>query len=63
MLKVINKNLKIIKPDAVLFDTDNTLYEYEPANSKAVKAVANKIKNLIGISEKKFFEKYIQAKK
>jgi len=62
MLKVINKNLKIIKPDAVLFDTDNTLYEYEPANSKAVKAVANKIKNLIGISEKRFFEKYIQAK-
>tara|TARA_X000000950_G_C13869534_1_gene642313 strand:+ start:356 stop:1099 length:744 start_codon:yes stop_codon:yes gene_type:complete len=62
MLKVINKNLKIIKPEAVLFDTDNTLYEYEPANSKAVKAVANKIKNLIGISEKIFFEKYIQAK-
>lgn len=62
MLKVINKNLKIIKPDAVLFDTDNTLYEYEPANNKAVKAVANKIKNLIGISEKRFFEKYLQAK-
>ncbi len=63
MLKIIDKKIKLVKPDAVLFDTDNTLYEYEPANNKAVKEVALKMKNLIGISEKNFLEKYSQAKK
>tara|TARA_B100000886_G_scaffold339897_1_gene306867 strand:- start:4915 stop:5658 length:744 start_codon:yes stop_codon:yes gene_type:complete len=63
MLKIINKKTKLVKPDAVLFDTDNTLYEYSPANNKAIKEVAIKMKNLIGISENKFIEKYSQAKK
>jgi len=63
MFKIINRDIEQIRPDAVLFDTDNTLYEYEPANKKAVKAVAEKMKNLVGISEKIFLEKYHQAKK
>lgn len=63
MLKVINKRSNLIRPSAVLFDTDNTLYNYEPANRKATKAVAQKIHNLLGVSEKEFNEKYKQAKK
>jgi len=63
MFKIINRDLEQIMPDAVLFDTDNTLYEYEPANTKAVKAAAAKMKKLVGISEKIFLEKYQQAKK
>lgn len=62
MLKVINNKKKLIKPSAVLFDTDNTLYEYEPANNKATKAVGEKIKNLLGIREEEFKNKYKQAK-
>ena len=62
MLKVLNKNKKIIKPKAVLFDTDNTLYEYEPANKKATKAVGEKLNNLLGIKEQEFLIKYAQSK-
>ncbi len=62
MLKVLNKNRKIIKPKAVLFDTDNTLYDYEPANKKATKAVGEKLNNLLGITEKEFLIKYLQSK-
>ena len=62
MLKVLNKNRKIIKPKAVLFDTDNTLYDYEPANKKATKAVGEKLNNLLGITEKEFLIKYMQSK-
>ena len=62
MLKVINKKINLIRPSAVLFDTDNTLYEYEPANKQATIAVAEKVKNLLGINEKEFYEKYNQSK-
>ena len=61
MLKVLNKNRKIIKPKAVLFDTDNTLYEYEPANKKATKAVGEKLNNLLGITEQEFLIKLVKA--
>ena len=60
MLKIINKKTKLVKPDAVLFDTDNTLYEYEPANKKATKAVGEKLNNLLGITEQEFLIKYAQ---
>ena len=62
MLKILNNNIDLIKPSAVLFDTDNTLYEYEPANKKATDAVGEKIKNLIGINKDEFKKKYNQAK-
>ena len=62
MLKILNPNKNLIKPSAVLFDTDNTLYEYEPANKKATKAVGEKLENLLGINEEEFKNKYKQAK-
>lgn len=62
MLKVINQKRSFIKPSAVLFDTDNTLYNYEPANKKAIKAVGNKINKLLGINQIEFNQKYKQAK-
>ena len=50
------------KPDAVLFDTDNTLYDYYPANKAAEEAVCRKAKNLLGLEKKEFFKFYKKAK-
>ena len=40
MIRVHNPYVKNL-PAAVLFDTDNTLYSYEPANHTAEKATAS----------------------
>ncbi len=62
MLLKINTKLHPILPKAVLFDTDNTLYDYHPANNAANLAVLAKAKNLIGIDEDTFQTYYVRAK-
>ena len=62
-MKKLNKNLNLQIPKAILFDTDNTLYDYHPANILAEKAVCNKAKNLLGIKREVFFKYYNLAKK
>ena len=49
MITIHNTDLIITPPKAVLFDTDNTLYEYFPAKVAAENAVCNKAINLLGI--------------
>ena len=41
-------------PLAVIFDTDNTLYPYEPAHQAATKALELKVENLLGIKKNRF---------
>ena len=41
-------------PDAVLFDTDNTLYHYDPAHAAAMAAVRLKVTSTFSISETQF---------
>ena len=53
---------KLIKPQAVLFDTDNTLYDYLPANKAAEKAACKKAENLLGINSKTFYEYFYKAR-
>ena len=62
MLKQYSKNKNLTLPQAILFDTDNTLYEYEPANSAAIEASCEKAINLIGIDRKTFMFYYDQAR-
>tara|TARA_B100000674_G_C37882954_1_gene935220 strand:+ start:768 stop:1523 length:756 start_codon:yes stop_codon:yes gene_type:complete len=62
MFKQFNQNLCLKQPDAVLFDTDNTLYEYMPANILAEKAVEVKVNNLLGINSSVFRSAYNQAR-
>lgn len=45
-------------PDAVLFDTDNTLYPYDPAHKSAMDAVRAKAMRLFGIEKEKFDEAF-----
>ena len=50
------------KPQAIIFDTDNTLYPYEPAHKAATKAVEIKACDLLGISLEKFNKAFITAR-
>tara|TARA_Y100000589_G_scaffold328280_1_gene372044 strand:+ start:5441 stop:6181 length:741 start_codon:yes stop_codon:yes gene_type:complete len=61
-MRKLNKKIILKKPTLILFDTDNTLYEYIPANKAAEEAVFVKLNNLIGIERKKFFLYYSRAK-
>lgn len=61
-MRKLNKDIVLKKPKLILFDTDNTLYDYVPANKAAEEAVFLKANNLIGIKRKKFFEYYSKAK-
>ena len=63
MLKIYNKKINLETPDAVIFDTDNTLYEYEPANKAAIEAACKKAENLISINKEEFMFYYDKARK
>lgn len=51
------------KPQAVIFDTDNTLYPYEPAHKAATKATETKACDLLGVPIEKFREAFKTARK
>ncbi|HKL24525.1 MAG TPA: HAD family hydrolase [Candidatus Nanoarchaeia archaeon] len=48
---------------AVLFDLDDTLYDYEPCHKKGLKAVYNELKKELKISYKRFNELFETSKK
>jgi putative hydrolase of the HAD superfamily len=49
---------QICSPEAIIFDTDNTLYPYEPAHKAAIKSVVKKAINIFGISENEFTQAF-----
>ena len=49
---------QICFPEAIIFDTDNTLYPYEPAHKAAIKSVVKKAINIFGISENEFTQAF-----
>ncbi len=55
---IINKMKK-----AVLFDLDNTLYDYKPVHKKSMQEVYKYLKNKLNISYRKFTELYNLSKK
>ena len=61
-MKKISQEILYRRPQAVLFDTDNTLYDYFPANKLAEEAVCKKAENLLGIKRKDFFYYYNLSK-
>ena len=62
MIKGYSKYTNLQKPKAIFFDTDNTLYDYYPANKAAEEAVCKKAKNLLGIEKIEFTRIYEKAK-
>ena len=49
-------------PCAVLFDTDNTLYDYSPAHDAALEAVKEKFCSTFSIKEDEFFRNFQLAR-
>jgi putative hydrolase of the HAD superfamily len=50
------------KPKAVIFDTDNTLYLYEPSHNAALIAVRDKLMNSLNITHQEFDTAFYKAK-
>jgi len=49
-------------PDAFLFDTDNTLYPYDPAHAAAQQAVREKVSKTFSISHEDFDKAFKEAR-
>ena len=49
-------------PDAFLFDTDNTLYAYDPAHAAAQQAVRDKVVSTLSISPQDFDKAFADAR-
>lgn len=63
MIQILGPNTFTRLPDAVLFDTDNTLYPYDPAHHAAQEAVKEKVINAFAISAKDFDIAFHEARK
>lgn len=63
MVKIYNPDRFTKLPDAILFDTDNTLYHYDPAHAVAMQAVRDKVSNTLGIPPEEFDRAFAEARK
>jgi len=61
-IKINNPERIQSRPSAVIFDTDNTLYEYQPAHKKALSTTREKACSLLGISQSDFDRAYMMAR-
>ncbi len=62
MIRYINPERFDRLPDAILFDTDNTLYSYEPAHRTAMQAVRGKAEKMLGIAPNTFDKAFAHAR-
>lgn len=63
MIKKLNLSINFKRPDVIIFDTDNTLYEYEVANKMAEDAVERVLNNRFKINSDLFRSTYQKSKK
>jgi len=61
-MKIKNQQRFDRLPDAILFDTDNTLYPYDPAHAAAQNAVREKVAKMFSISHADFDKAFTQAR-
>jgi HAD superfamily hydrolase (TIGR01549 family) len=61
-MKIQNPNLFTRLPDAFLFDTDNTLYPYAPANVAAMRAIRQKVTTTFSITDADFDKAFDEAR-
>ena len=62
MIKIYSKERFNRLPDAILFDTDNTLYPYEPPHQAAQQAVREKVVNTFSIKPEVFDKAFEEAR-
>lgn len=63
MIQIADQSRFMRLPDAVLFDTDNTLYPYDPAHVAAQQAVKEKVMGTFSISAKDFDVAFKEGRK
>jgi putative hydrolase of the HAD superfamily len=63
MIKINAQNRFTKLPNAVLFDTDNTLYPYDPAHAAAQQAIKEKVMSTFSIGAKDFDTAFSEARK
>jgi len=61
-MKINNSSRFTCLPEAFLFDTDNTLYPYEPAHNAAQNAVRDKVVNTFSITPEEFDRAFKEAR-
>ena len=61
-MKILSDNKFTRLPDAILFDTDNTLYPYDPAHAAAQNAVRKKVVETFSIKEDAFDQAFKEAR-
>jgi HAD superfamily hydrolase (TIGR01549 family) len=62
MIKILDRSRLKQLPDAVLFDTDNTLYPYDPAHAAAQDAVQKKVMHTFSIGANDFGRAFNEAR-
>lgn len=63
MVKIYSEARLARLPDAILFDTDNTLYPYDPAHHAAQNAVREKVVSTFSISAEEFDRGFSEARR
>lgn len=61
-MKIINKSRRLTRPDAVLFDLDNTFYPYDPAHKAGLRAVEKKVTSSLAATSDEFNAAFALAK-
>lgn len=61
-MKILSPSRFNSLPDAILFDTDNTLYAYEPAHIAAQKATRDKAVSIFSINPDEFDKAFNEAR-
>jgi len=62
MVKLVNPERFNRLPDAILFDTDDTLYKYAPAHAAAMQAVREKVTRTLSIQPEAFDKAFAEAR-
>lgn len=63
MIQIFNPERFDVLPDAILFDTDNTLYPYDPAHAAAMKAVREKVTRTFSVTAEQFDTAFAEARR
>jgi len=63
MMKLLKQEQFNQLPDAILFDTDNTLYHYDPAHAAAQNAVRDKVVSTFSIEPDVFDKAFDEARR
>lgn len=61
-MKIFKPEQFVCLPNAILFDTDNTLYNYHPAHALAYKAVREKVTKAFSITPEAFDKAFNEAR-